>query len=224
MNTTELLVELQARGITLSADNGNLRISAPRNVLTPELRQRLAECKAELLNRLPEKEATQAPRLPPTTALGASYKTVAEQELDAAWEHWHAMEALLTKEAADNDASDVEVQSKLIQLRLQAAQAERAFYDAEKEYVASLPEQPAEKLRMLPSNEAVHYWLSKEMELLNWFGEDLSALQERNQRGKPEPGDEVVLKSLAATTNVVLHGEGGEALERYLQFFEEAKQ
>ena len=143
MTATELLAELQIRGITLSADNGNLQIDAPRDALTPELRQCLIEHKAALLTLLRqprEQEVTQTPQTLPSTILGASYRVV-DQELNAAWEHWHELEELIATERANSDASDPAVQLKLTQLRLQAAQAERAFLDTERQYKA-LYDQP----------------------------------------------------------------------------------
>jgi amino acid adenylation domain-containing protein len=48
----ELLNELSRRGITVRADGENLRIAAPRGALTPELKDRLAGAKQELLSHL----------------------------------------------------------------------------------------------------------------------------------------------------------------------------
>ena len=49
MTTHELLTAAQTAGITLEARGDRLHIEAPRGSLTPELRDTLAERKAELL-------------------------------------------------------------------------------------------------------------------------------------------------------------------------------
>jgi hypothetical protein len=49
MTVIELLALLNQQGITLSADGGDLRISAPKGSLTDELRQLLVKNKAELI-------------------------------------------------------------------------------------------------------------------------------------------------------------------------------
>jgi pyochelin synthetase len=45
----ELLAELLARGASLEVRGHRLRVEAPRGVLTPEIRDALAECKSVLL-------------------------------------------------------------------------------------------------------------------------------------------------------------------------------
>jgi amino acid adenylation domain-containing protein len=47
--TSELLAELRARNIELSAKEGKLKLSAPPDALTPELKERIVAHKAELL-------------------------------------------------------------------------------------------------------------------------------------------------------------------------------
>lgn len=47
--TTEFLSRLRALDISLKLEDGRLRVSAPRDVLTPKLREELAERKAEIL-------------------------------------------------------------------------------------------------------------------------------------------------------------------------------
>ena len=49
MRATDLLTELEGLGVVLAADGDRLRYDAPKGVLTPELRQQMAELKAELL-------------------------------------------------------------------------------------------------------------------------------------------------------------------------------
>ena len=49
MTLSELLAELSERGVNLWAEGDQLRIRAPKEALTPELRNSLAESKAELL-------------------------------------------------------------------------------------------------------------------------------------------------------------------------------
>ena len=49
MTAEGLLAELSTQGVQLVAQGSQLRIDAPKGVLTPELRQRLAERKDELL-------------------------------------------------------------------------------------------------------------------------------------------------------------------------------
>jgi hypothetical protein len=52
MNVAELLVELKARGVMVEAAGGRLRVDAPKGAVTPDLREALAECKAEVLAML----------------------------------------------------------------------------------------------------------------------------------------------------------------------------
>jgi len=52
MTVVELLALLNKQGITLSADGGDLRISAPKGSLTDELRDQLVKNKAELISVL----------------------------------------------------------------------------------------------------------------------------------------------------------------------------
>lgn len=68
MNLNELLAELFDRGVKLWADGDQLRIRAPKGVLTPELRDSLGEQKAELLLLLGQSKmgasATDLPLVP----------------------------------------------------------------------------------------------------------------------------------------------------------------
>ena len=66
MTVVELLALLNKQGIALSAEGGELRISAPKGSLTDELRSQLVEHKRELLELLSNKSAATAgiPRLP----------------------------------------------------------------------------------------------------------------------------------------------------------------
>jgi SagB-type dehydrogenase family enzyme len=68
MNPEVLLTELAARGVTLSAEDGLLRYRAPKGVLDPELRRKLSEQKAELVDLLTARQA-QATAKPPVPAL-----------------------------------------------------------------------------------------------------------------------------------------------------------
>lgn len=52
MTISELLASLRARGVVLTARNDHLVFDAPVGVMTPELRDLLAERKAELLLEL----------------------------------------------------------------------------------------------------------------------------------------------------------------------------
>src|SRR4028119_323384 len=52
MNTLEFLSYLRSLEIKVSADGDRLRLSAPKGVLTPTLREQLAERKAEILTFL----------------------------------------------------------------------------------------------------------------------------------------------------------------------------
>ena len=52
MTVVELLALLNKQGITLSVDDGDLRISAPKGSLTDELREQLVRNKAELISVL----------------------------------------------------------------------------------------------------------------------------------------------------------------------------
>lgn len=54
MNTFEFLSQLRALDIQLSAENGNLRINAPKGAVTPAIRSELAAHKADLLALLTE--------------------------------------------------------------------------------------------------------------------------------------------------------------------------
>ena len=49
MTTNELLTRLQKLGVRLWAEGGELKVSAPKGVLTAELRDALKAKKAELL-------------------------------------------------------------------------------------------------------------------------------------------------------------------------------
>lgn len=49
MNATELLIELEARGVLIEAAGDRLRVDAPKGAVTPELREALAACKTEVL-------------------------------------------------------------------------------------------------------------------------------------------------------------------------------
>ena len=49
MNTSELLSELQSRGISLEDRGDTLHVEGPKGTLTPELRDVLVEQKSELL-------------------------------------------------------------------------------------------------------------------------------------------------------------------------------
>lgn len=63
MSTESLRNDLAARGIWLGIAGANLRVSAPKGTMTPELRQTLADHKAELLTALKTGWAESARRL-----------------------------------------------------------------------------------------------------------------------------------------------------------------
>jgi hypothetical protein len=52
MTPTDLLTELSCRGVMLEAKGNRLRYRAPQGILTPELRQALAEHKTSILRLL----------------------------------------------------------------------------------------------------------------------------------------------------------------------------
>lgn len=43
MNAAELLVELRARGVVIEASGDRLKVDAPKGIVTPELREALAD-------------------------------------------------------------------------------------------------------------------------------------------------------------------------------------
>ena len=147
MTATDLLAELQNRSIALSADNGNLRISAPRDALTPELRRCLVENKAELLALLHAPEcserqaATQTPQDSPTTALEASGSLgELEKRWQSTWAEWSEVCDHLAELTAASDATDPAAQFRLIQLRLREAQLAKASSEALERYEAAYDE------------------------------------------------------------------------------------
>ena len=52
MSAVELLTELEARGVYVTADGDRLKIRAPKGTITPELRERLEENKPEIISAL----------------------------------------------------------------------------------------------------------------------------------------------------------------------------
>jgi len=52
MNTRDLLAELSSRNIRVSVVDDRLRVDAPKDALTPVLKEAIAERKAELIERL----------------------------------------------------------------------------------------------------------------------------------------------------------------------------
>jgi len=70
MTISELLSRLRRLGVRIWAEDGKLRLQAPKGVLTPELRDSLARSKAELLRFLEEADAAQshAPPIQPAPA------------------------------------------------------------------------------------------------------------------------------------------------------------
>ena len=52
MSAQELLTDLQSKGIQITADGDRLKIKAPRGTVTPELRERLAAHKPDILAAL----------------------------------------------------------------------------------------------------------------------------------------------------------------------------
>lgn len=63
-STAEFLAQLRGLDITVRLENSSLRVGAPKNVLTPELRAQLASRKAEIINFLKETVEPAAAELP----------------------------------------------------------------------------------------------------------------------------------------------------------------
>lgn len=61
MSLVALLSELKARGVTIASDAGQLRVSAPKGAMTPELQSQLRERKDELLALLQSAASAAAP-------------------------------------------------------------------------------------------------------------------------------------------------------------------
>lgn len=84
MNLDELLAELSQRSVKLWADGDQLRIRAPKAILTPELRDSLTEYKAELLSLLRQRNmaasSTSIP-LSPVPRIGNLPLSFAQQRL-----------------------------------------------------------------------------------------------------------------------------------------------
>lgn len=84
MNAAQLLTELKGRGVMLEAKGDRLVIDAPKGTVTPELREVLAERKAELLTLLKVNDAEIAWRvaaiLPQIPATGLIPFLVARNE------------------------------------------------------------------------------------------------------------------------------------------------
>jgi TubC N-terminal docking domain len=66
MNVAELLDNLTQQGVQLRADNDRLRIHAPKGILTPEIRLKLAEQKAEILTFLQASNSTASDNYEPS--------------------------------------------------------------------------------------------------------------------------------------------------------------
>lgn len=49
MNARELITELSLAGVRFNVEGEGFRVLAPRGIITPELREELAECKPEIL-------------------------------------------------------------------------------------------------------------------------------------------------------------------------------
>ena len=84
MNLDELLAELSQRGVKLWADGDQLRIRAPKAILTPELRDSLTEYKAELLSLLRQRNmaaSTTSIPLSPVPRIGNLPLSFAQQRL-----------------------------------------------------------------------------------------------------------------------------------------------
>lgn len=58
MNVSELMENLTQQGVRLWTDNGTLKINSPKGILTPELRQEIAQRKPEILAFLCETNGT----------------------------------------------------------------------------------------------------------------------------------------------------------------------
>ena len=84
MNLDELLAELSQRSVKLWADGDQLRIRAPKAILTPELRDSLTEHKAGLLSLLRQRNmaaSTTSIPLSPVPRIGNLPLSFAQQRL-----------------------------------------------------------------------------------------------------------------------------------------------
>lgn len=98
MNANSLLDQLRDRGVSVRAVGGRLRIEGPREVLTTELRNEVAEKKGELLGLLPTDEGPTrgAPvpilpeiwtgRLAVDDATAAAFTRFSEHRTQPAWD------------------------------------------------------------------------------------------------------------------------------------------
>ena len=69
MNSSEILAELDRRGVVLEPNGNKLRYRAPQGALTPELREAITENKAEIISTLRRLGDSQLPPVnrPPKT-------------------------------------------------------------------------------------------------------------------------------------------------------------
>ena len=63
MNIEELAVVLESQGVALYLEGDALRVRAPKGVFTTELKQQIAERRAEIVDRLRETSTASGPEL-----------------------------------------------------------------------------------------------------------------------------------------------------------------
>src|SRR6185295_513069 len=73
MTANELIAQLQEKGVDLKSSGDRLVIDAPKGTITPEVRNALAEHKAELLVILSRPAAPVAPAAPEAPAAPQPY-------------------------------------------------------------------------------------------------------------------------------------------------------
>ncbi len=64
MNITEMLSDLKKQNITLSHDNGKIKIIGPRELVNNELKQKIAACRQEIINTLKQIETVSYREIP----------------------------------------------------------------------------------------------------------------------------------------------------------------
>ena len=92
MTSSEILTELDRRGVVLEPNGDKLRYRAPQGALTPKLREAITENKAEIISTLRRLDDGQPPQLdrPPKTEqeLRRWMDHTADPEAFAQWLEW----------------------------------------------------------------------------------------------------------------------------------------
>ncbi|MGI9628359.1 MAG: condensation domain-containing protein, partial [Longimicrobiales bacterium] len=88
MNLTDLLADLSARGARVWAEDGQLRLRAPKGALTLEIQGALSKHKAELLELLGEQSAglQESRPLEPRAGAGPARLSVMQERLWFLWQ------------------------------------------------------------------------------------------------------------------------------------------